>query len=541
MRILILLTGLLFLISCGERKAHTDKKIFRYNEPKGITSLDPAFARSMSNTWGINLLFNGLVQLDSQLNIQPAIAKRWTISADGRTYRFFLRRDVAFHVDPCFGKDSTRTVVAQDFVYSFRRVLDPQLASPGKWVFANVSQPSEAAFTAVSDSELVISLKQAFPPFLGMLSMHYCSVVPHEAVEMYGKDFRMHPVGTGPFRFFIWKEGIKLVVHKNPAYFEQDEQGKQLPYLDAVSVSFVSDAQSSFMAFVQGRTDMLNGLDDGSYKDAILTRSGQLKQELADKIYLKRSAFLNTEYLGFLVSDTAKPAANSPVTNLHFRKAVNYALDRKKMIHYLRNNIGLPGEQGLVPPSLYKSAAHHVKGYTYNPQLAKNYLEKSGYLRNPVPVKLFITAQYADLCEFIQHELEAVGIKASLEVNPPGTHGEIVAKGQAPFFRKSWVADYPDAENYLSLLYSKNFTPNGPNYTLYANSTFDAWYNQSMQTVEEKEREALYAKMDSLSLADAPMVILFYDESLRFLNKRVKSLSNNPLNMLDLKRCQVEL
>jgi peptide/nickel transport system substrate-binding protein len=495
----------------------------------------------MSNTWGINLLFNGLVQLDSQLNIQASIAKRWTISADGKTYRFFLRKDVRFHVDPCFGNDSTRTVVAQDFVYSFRRILDAQVASPGKWVFANVSQPSEAAFMAVSDTELVISLKQAFPPFLGMLAMHYCSVVPHEAIETYGNDFRMHPVGTGPFRFFIWKEGIKLVVHKNPHYFELDEQGQQLPYLDAVSVSFVSDAQSSFMAFVQGRTDMLNGLDDGSYKDAILTRSGQLKQELTDKIYLKRSAFLNTEYLGFLVSDTASAVTNSPVTNPHFRKAVNYALDRRKMIHYLRNNIGIPGEQGLVPPSLYKSAENRVKGYTYDPGLAKELLEKSGYLKNPVPVKLFITAQYADLCEFIQHELEAIGIKASLEVNPPGTHGEIVAKGQAPFFRKSWVADYPDAENYLSLLYSKNFTPSGPNYTLYANATFDAWYDQSMQTISEANREAMYSKMDSLALADAPIVVLFYDESLRFLNKRVKSLSNNPLNMLDLKRCQVAL
>ncbi len=541
MRALILLTGLLFLISCGERKTHADKKIFRYNEPKGITSLDPAFARSMSNTWGINLLFNGLVQLDSQLNIQAAIAKRWTISADGKTYRFFLRKDVRFHVDPCFGKDSSRTVVAQDFVYSFRRILDAQVASPGKWVFANVSQPSEDAFKAVSDTELVISLKQAFPPFLGMLAMHYCSVVPHEAIEMYGNDFRMHPVGTGPFQFFIWKEGIKLVVHKNPHYFELDEKGLRLPYLDAVSVSFISDAQSSFMAFVQGRTDMLNGLDDGSYKDAILTRSGQLKQELTDKIYLKRSAFLNTEYLGFLVSDTASAVINSPVTNPNFRKAVNYALDRRKMIHYLRNNIGIPGEQGLVPPSLYKSAENRVKGYTYDPRLAKELLEKSGYLKNPVPVKLFITAQYADLCEFIQHELEAIGIKASLEVNPPGTHGEIVAKGQAPFFRKSWVADYPDAENYLSLLYSKNFTPNGPNYTLYANATFDAWYDQSMQTISEANREAMYSKMDSLALAEAPMVVLFYDESLRFLNKRVKSLSNNPLNMLDLKRCQVAL
>ena len=527
-------------MSCSEFKPQGDKKVFKYNEPKGITSLDPAFARSMSNTWAVNMLFNGLVQLDSQLNIQPSIAKNWTISSDGKIYRFYLRNDVYFHKDPCFGKDSTRLLTARDFVYSFNRLLDPKLASPGKWVFANVSPPVETPFVAVSDTELVISLKQAFPPFLGLLAMQYCSVVPEEAIKSYGNDFRMHPIGTGPFRFFLWKEGVKLVLHRNPLYYEKDLKGKRLPYLDAVSVSFLSDAQSSFMAFLQGRTDMLNGLDDGSYKDAILTRSGDLKPELAEKIYAKRSAFLNTEYLGFLVSDSCKAVANSPVTNSDFRKAVNYAIDRRKMIRYLRNSIGIPGEHGLVPPFLYRQEKNRVKGYGFNLRLARYHLNKSGYAKNPVPVKLFITAQYTDLCEFIQHELEAIGIKASLEVNPPGTHGEIVARGQAPFFRKSWVADYPDAENYLSLLYSKNYTPAGPNYTLYASSLFDTWYEKSLRPMPDTMRESLYSKMDSLSIADAPMVILFYDESLRFLQKRVKALPNNPLNLLDLKRCKLE-
>ncbi|MBX7182854.1 MAG: ABC transporter substrate-binding protein [Bacteroidia bacterium] len=540
MRHTIFWLGLLLLFSCKERNSISDKKVFRYNEPKGITSLDPAYARSMSNTWGINLLFNGLVQLDSNLQVRPAIAKSWTISEDGKTYRFLLRNDVFFHSDPCFGDQQRRKVNAGDFVYSFRRILDPTIASPGKWVFSNLEENLEKALEAPNDSVLIIRLRKSFPPFLGMLAMHYCSVVPKEAVLKYGKDFRMHPVGTGPFRLFIWKEGVKLVVHKNPDYFERDEHNQALPYLDAVSITFVSDAQSSFMSFVQGKTDFLNGLDDGSYKDAILTRSGELKPEFRDRIYLKRSAFLNTEYLGFLVSDTAREAYQSPVTNLFFRQAVNYALDRKKMIHYLRNNIGIPGENGLVPPSLYKNRKDGISGYSYNPAKAKELLQKSGYLKNPQPVKLYITAQYADLCEFIQHQLHEIGILVQLEVNPPGTHGELVAKCQAPFFRKSWVADYPDAENYLSLLYSPNFTPNGPNYTLFSNPDFDRIYQASLQEVSDQKREQMYAALDSLALEQAPMVVLYYDESLRFLNKRVKQLPNNPLNLPDLKRCVVE-
>ena len=132
--------------------------------------------------------------------------------------------------------------------------------------------------------------------------MQYCSVVPHEAVEAYGKDFRKHPVGTGPFMFKTWKEGLKLVMVKNPQYFEF-EQGERLPYLDAVSISFIIDKQSVFMEFVKGNLDFMSGLD-ASYKDELLTTDGQLNPVYRKKIYMLSMPYLNTEYLGFLMEDT---------------------------------------------------------------------------------------------------------------------------------------------------------------------------------------------------------------------------------------------
>jgi len=167
----------------------------------------------------------------------------------------------------------TRKVIANDFVYSFNRILNPKTASPGAWVLSNVVKTNNKyAFDAINDSTLSITIKQSFPPFLGILSMKYCSVLPYEAVEYYGADFRRHPVGTGPFKLQSWIENIKLVLRKNPTYFEK-EGGNQLPYLDGVAVSFLIDKMTAFMEFVKGNFDLISGID-ASYKDELLNRSG---------------------------------------------------------------------------------------------------------------------------------------------------------------------------------------------------------------------------------------------------------------------------
>ena len=166
----VLFVSILALSSCSKPTSNfTDDQVFRYNEHSNITTLDPAFARDQRNIWPANLLYNGLVELDDDLNVQPSLATSWVISEDGKTYSFLLRKDVSFHKHPLFGKDSTRFVTAKDFEYSFNRLIDPKVASPGGWVLQNVE-----SFSAKNDSIFEIQLKQAFPPFLGLLAMKYC-------------------------------------------------------------------------------------------------------------------------------------------------------------------------------------------------------------------------------------------------------------------------------------------------------------------------------------------------------------------------------
>ena len=516
----------LLALSCDTKViSDRDHLVFRYNEHSNIGTLDPAFASNPQIIWPTNQLFNSLVQLDDSLNIEPDIAKSWTINDSTLTYTFILRDDVFFHKNKVFGKDSTRTVTAYDFEYSFNRLLDEKVASRGRWVLNNVDE-----FKAENDTVFSIRLKQAFPAFLGILSMRYCSVVPREAVEYYGNDFRSNPVGTGPFVFKLWEENVKLVLRRNPIYFEKDEEGNSLPYLEAVAITFLPDKQSEFLQFAQGKIDFVSGLDN-SYKDEIVTTSGKLQDKYKDRVKLITSHYLNTEYLGVFM-DAKSPQIQSKA----LRQAINYGFDRLKMITYLRNGMGIPAVNGFIPKGL--PGFDNIEGYSYQPdkarQLVKQYIEETGDQHPKITIGT--NSQYLDLCEYIQRELEKIGITVTIDVMPPSTLRQMKSSGELDIFRASWIADYPDAENYLSLFYSPNITTKGPNYTHFKNEVFDSLYVYALSISNINKRKLIYTQMDSIIMAEAPVIPLFYDMAIRFVSKKVTGLGINPQNFLVLKR-----
>ena len=518
--LIIILFGIL-LSSC-EKDSDIENNIFKYNEYSNISSLDPAFSSTLRNIWPVNQIFNGLVQLDKNLEIKGDIASSWTISEDKRTYTFKIRQDVYFHNSELFGKNLTRKVKAKDFEYSFNRLIDNKIASPGYWVFNNVKD-----FKAINDSIFQIELKKEFDPFLGILSMKYCSVVPHEIVTVLGDKFSKKPIGTGPFKFKKWDENVKLVLSKNKNYFEHDSLGQKLPYLDGIAISFIPDKKSEFMELLSGKLDMVSS-PENSIIDQIFDYKGDLNPRFSSNFNLLKSPYLNTEYIGFNIQNNIKK-------DTLLRYAINSGIDRKKMMQYLRKNIGYPAESGIVPNGLNNS--FYLPRYNYDPDLSKKLISiyKSNNDIDEINITIVSDSQYLDILEFIQSELEKIGVQVQIEITPPSILRQGKATGKFDAFRASWIADYPHVENYFSLFYSKNHTPKGPNYTFFSDRNFDKLY-ELIGNKKSISYEKISNNLENIIRRYSPIIPLYYDMSVRIVPKNISGLEANAINQLNLKR-----
>ncbi len=518
------------LLGCGnEGPDRSHLKVFHYNQPNAVTSLDPAFARSQNNIWAIDHLYNSLVQLDDTLNVRPCLAKSWDLSNDGLTYTFHLRDDVYFHDDEAFPNGKGRKLVADDVVYSLGRILDKNVGSPGGWIFKG-KIADENAFSAPNDSTFILRLKAPFRPMMGILTMQYCCVVPREAVEHYGKTFREHPVGTGPFQFKRWMENQALFLKKNENYFEK-ENGASLPKVDGIRLSFINDRKTAYLELMNGRIDFMSGLD-ASFVNELLTPDGELQYNLREQLQFLKAPYLNMEYLGInMESDDP----NNPLRIKEVRQALNYGIDRELMLRTMRNNVGKAANSGFTPRGLPSHNPELVKGYSYDPDKASQLLAAAGFPNGEgLPeIKLMTNKDYEDLCTFCARQWEDLGITVKVDILESGTLREMMSKGQASFFRASWIADYPDPETFVTMFYGKHPAP--PNYTRFKNATLDELYEAALLENDDAKRKAMYQEMDRILIEEAPVVFLFYDETAVFARRSVKGLSRNAVNLLKVK------
>jgi peptide/nickel transport system substrate-binding protein len=538
----VLLFTVLGLGGCKNVDKKSPQQIFHYNEDVSVTTLDPAFVRSQSENWIVSQIFNGLIDLDAQLQPVPALAKSWEISTDLLTYTFHLRSDVNFCFVDKQGKVTTRKMVASDVAYSLSRIADPATSSPGAWIFVGkIDSQLNRVFIAPNDSTFVLKLVSPAASLLGLLSTNFGYVVPKEYARLDKSYLARNPVGTGPFYVRRWEDEIKLVMRKNPHYHEKDTQGVPLPYLDAINVTFVKNKQTAFMQFAAGSYDFFNGLE-GSFKDELLTDQAMLKPKYAQKMKAIITPFLNTEYVGCYLGDY--PGKTNWLKDVHLRRALFYAVDKQKLVRFFRNGLGDAGDWGVVPPILNAHEKETITEANAAWQKALAEYQQSGYAKqnNKPEIVLSTTADYLDMMVYLQETWGRLGVKIKVDIQTGGMLRQLRNEGKLMLFRGSWIADYPDAENFLACYYAPYLSPMGPNYTHFEDAQFDTLY-RLIEAGESGQKASLrkqYIQQANQILIDqAPVIPLYYDKSIRLIQPWVQGLENDAANRLVLKRVKI--
>ena len=547
-KLIFLFTFLIFVSSCSKKES-TDK-IFKYNEPNGIESLDPI---TVNNYPALNALINvceGLVEYDKEAKLQPLLAQSYDISPDGRTYTFHLRTDVYFHDDECFPGKKGRKVTAADFKYCYERCCNPSTKTRGLWVYRDKVEGAEEyskapdkakeikGFDAVNDSTFVIKLVAPFAPFMSILTMPYGYIYPKESVEFYKDNVGFHIVGTGPFKFVKWDVDKELLFEKNNHYWAKDKDGSPLPHIDGFKVLFIRSPETEFLDFMEKRLDFQKPSIDVYAQ--IADENGTLKPEY--DFNLIKQSYLNTVYLCTMLNPKMEGGKNNQLAdNKKLRQALNYAIDREKIVKYVLKNKGTPGINGPLPKGM-PGFSDSVKGYTYDKDKAKKLLEEAGYPGGKgLNLKLVFhnDESQRELCEAIQSQFKDIGIDMKIEEMLGATHRSAQNEGKLTFWRANWGADYYDPENYYALFYSKNETPTGPNTSHYKNAKVDSLYELGLKLTDFNERMKAYREIDKIIFEDSPWMIVYYNQYIYLKQKNIDGMYVDGLGILNLKYCKI--
>ncbi len=523
---------LLFLPACGDRIASPAARAWR-SQTARIRTLDPARAADVASAQAVSRIYEGLLQYayrDRPYRVEPLLAEALPeVSPDGLVYTFRLRRGIRFQDDPCFPGGKGRELTAEDFVYSIKRLADRKTAASGYWIFrdrlaglddfreasagsepTDYSQRVEGAL-ALDPHTLQLRLTRPYPQLLWVLTMPYASAVSREAVEYYGAEFDRHPVGTGPFVLADYRPNYRIEFARNPVWaaagrIDRDAEGHPIPALDRVVQYVIGDPATAWLMFLDGRLETSAVSRDNW--DAVVRGGGDLEPALAARgIRMVRAPTLDLFYIGFNMDD---PVVG---TNRLLRQALTCAFDTGEWTRFYNGRIVRPN--GPIPPGV--AGAPEGEGpFPFDLERARRLLAEAGYPDGVDPrtgrrLVLTLDLGQADNPEmrqstdlFIQF-MDRIGVVIEPRYNNWPTFLGRIERRQVQMFRLSWIADYPDAENFLQLFYSPNASP-GSNRSNYRNPEYDRLCEQARVMPDSDERTALYRRMASIIQEDCPWI-----------------------------------
>jgi peptide/nickel transport system substrate-binding protein/oligopeptide transport system substrate-binding protein len=450
-------------------------------------SLDPAHANDIPSGRLVSDLFDGLTRVGPDGTLQPGLAERWDLSTDARTYTFHLRQHVLFH--------DGRALRARTVVASITRALDPQTKGIPLWplypidgarAFASGKAPAIAGLKAVDDSTVAVTLGEPLAVFPKLLAMPVAAIVP----ESVATDFSEHPIGTGPWRFVEWKHDDYVRLAKNTSYFGG------APKADSLEARIIPEPSTAVAEFESGNVDLLYVPE---------SETQQWQQTDNKQALLQSPPPLRLIYAAF--NTTRGPLASPQV-----RQAINYAVDRKKILDQLLAGRGRLAA-GVIPPSLPGADTSRAP-YPFDPARARQLLAAAGHAHD-IALELWCGQEppFPQVAQSIQSYLAAVGIKATIVQRDNNSLRDAARNGKTDIVLKDWYADYVDAENFLYPLLATPNRGQGGNVSFYSNPAFDQLITSARAERSDALRMKEYRQADSIAFVDAPMLFLvFYNE-----------------------------
>lgn len=530
-----------FWAACTPKNQDKEQTLFLHLREQ-LRSFDPVLAKDIYSQRMVLQIYEGLLHfnyLKRPVELEPLLADGMPqMSADGKTITIKIKHSIFFADDPCFSNGKGRELTAADFVYSWKRLADSKNKSESYWIFrdkivgydewrkhlsegkATYDTPI-AGIRAPDKYTLVVELKERQYELLYLFTHAATTVVPHEAVEHYGEEFSEHPVGTGAFRLASWDKNSKITLVKNENYHDDfypkegaagdaslgllKNAGEKLPFAHKVVVHEISEEQPQWLLFNRGDLDLWQATKD--YQPQILDGDHLAKSFAVRGIKMSLPVSTDVTYIGFNTE-------NKFLKNKKIRQAMAMAYDQALLAKRFYNALVISAH-GPIPPNVEGYRKNIKNKYQqYNLAEAKKYLSEAGYPGGKgLPPFVFEMASMhttaRQMAEFFKQQMAQLGIQVKLQTNTWPQFNEKLKTKKADIFDMAWNGDYPDAENFLQLFYSKNISP-GPNSTNFSSPEFDKLFEEMKHTLSGAKRKDLIYKMEDLVMEEVPWIFNFH-------------------------------
>jgi peptide/nickel transport system substrate-binding protein len=498
----------------------------------------------------VSQIHNSLLKMDANnLNIEPCIAKSWEVNDKQTKYTFHLKNNIYFHDDLCYENKQSSKLKAEDVVFTFE-LLCGKLYNGGYNLLLNNLIGSRDFYEKkkdhiegikiIDDSTVVFELIEPAPSIVYLFASTKTSIISKIAFEKYGSDFT---VGCGAFKFSgLSQDSSFIYLTKNHDYFMSDKYGNKLPYLDSVTIIINIEGKDPTSLFVENNIMILYDVTENKVEELFVEFHEEFQKK---KFVLDRKAILGTDCYELNIS---KP----PFNDLNVRKAFSYAINKKGIISNILEGQGKPGSKGVVPivETFQNYNYDTIKGYEYNPELAKEFLSKAGYPNgeNFPEVVLELSGGQSvqlDAAKEIQNQIQNVlNINITIEQGKLSSLIDRAANGQAQMSHFTWLSEYPSPIDFLNLFYGADNPKNindyiWPNVSRFKNDSYDKTLEKALVTSNLEDRFNLYAQAESILMDQAPLIVLWYPEAYNVIHGYVKNLHFNEMLHFDYSKVYI--